>query len=92
MLDETNRNIVAAVCHSAAGGTGRGGVRLLLQAELAARWRLSERTLEKWRSSAQGPAFLKLGGRVAYRLEDIEAFEAAQLRRGGQGTVPARPV
>ena len=24
---------------------------------------------------------MKLGGRVAYRLEDIEAFEAEQLRR-----------
>ena len=28
----------------------------------------------------QGPAFLKLGGRILYRLEDVEAFEAAQAR------------
>lgn len=55
-------------------------VRHLDQTELARRWRMSPRTLERWRFEGQGPAFLKLGGRVAYRLADIEAFEAAQLR------------
>ena len=50
------------------------------QPELARRWRLSGRTLEKWRWTKQGPAHLKLGGRVVYRLEDIEAFEAEQRR------------
>jgi hypothetical protein len=25
-----------------------------------------------------GPAFLKIGSRVAYRLADVEAFETAQ--------------
>jgi hypothetical protein len=52
----------------------------LNQAELARRWKLSPRTLERWRWLGQGPRFMKLGGRVAYRLEDIEAFEAEQLR------------
>jgi hypothetical protein len=52
----------------------------LTQFEVASRWCLSPRTLERWRWLGQGPAFLKLGGRVAYRLEDIEAFEAEQLR------------
>lgn len=56
------------------------GTKHLTQAELARRWRLSPRTLERWRCVGQGPSFLKLGGRVAYRIEDIEAFEAAQLR------------
>jgi hypothetical protein len=27
-----------------------------------------------------GPRFLKVGGRVVYRVEDIEAYEAGQLR------------
>jgi hypothetical protein len=52
----------------------------LNQVELARRWKISERTLERWRWLGQGPRFMKLGGRVAYRLEDIEAFEAEQLR------------
>ncbi|PZW38717.1 helix-turn-helix protein [Humitalea rosea] len=55
-------------------------LRHLSQQDLAARWRMSVRTLERWRSQHHGPAFLKLGGRVAYRIEDVEAFEAAQLR------------
>jgi hypothetical protein len=51
---------------------------VLSQRELAQRWRLSPRTLERWRWLGQGPAFLRLGRRIAYRLTDIEAFEAAQ--------------
>lgn len=50
------------------------------QAELAKRWRLSPRTLERWRWTRDGPCYLKIGARVIYRIEDIEAFEAARLR------------
>jgi hypothetical protein len=50
----------------------------LNQIELARRWRISARTLERWRWLNQGPTYLKIGGRVVYRLADIEAFEAAQ--------------
>ncbi|MCQ4159217.1 helix-turn-helix domain-containing protein [Roseomonas sp. GC11] len=57
-----------------------GLVRHLDQHDLANRWGLSIRTLERWRYLNQGPAFLKLGGRILYRLEDVEAFEAAQAR------------
>lgn len=55
-------------------------IRHLSQIELAARWNLSHRTLERWRWTGEGPQFIKLGGRVVYRLEDVEAFEAAQAR------------
>ena len=54
----------------------------LNQKELARRWGISHRTLERWRYGGQGPAFLKLGGRVLYRLADIEAFEDSVPRRG----------
>lgn len=54
--------------------------RHLRQAELARRWGISPRTLERWRWTGDGPAFLKIGWRVAYRLEDVEAFEAEQRR------------
>lgn len=47
--------------------------------ELAERWSISPRTLERWRWAGEGPRFLKLGGRVVYRIADIEAFEAAHL-------------
>lgn len=52
----------------------------LSQKELAERWRMSEATLERWRSDRIGPVFLKIRGRVLYRLIDIEAFEVASLK------------
>lgn len=42
------------------------------QRNLAQRWNVSEATLERWRSEGLGPRFLKLQGRVLYRLVDIE--------------------
>lgn len=56
-------------------------VRHLDQIELAARWNISRRTLERWRWTGEGPQFIHIGGRVVYRLEDVEAFEAEQLRK-----------
>ena len=53
----------------------------LSQTDLANRWRMSPRTLERWRFTGEGPRFMKIGGRVVYRLEDILAFEALQLRQ-----------
>ena len=52
----------------------------LNQTQLAARWNISPRTLERWRWIGEGPRYLKIGGRVVYRLADIEAYEAEQLR------------
>jgi len=54
-------------------------IRHLNQIDLSRRWSISPRTLERWRWLGQGPQFLKIGGRVVYRLTDIEAYEAAQL-------------
>lgn len=50
------------------------------QRQLASRWDLSEATLERWRTEGIGPKFLKLQGRVLYRLIDIEKFEDDSLR------------
>ena len=54
--------------------------RCMTQTELAERWRLSEATLERWRTESAGPLFLKLGNQVRYRVQDVEAFEAEMLR------------
>ncbi len=50
------------------------------QAQLAARWQVAEASLERWRSTGIGPKFLKLPGKVRYRLDDVEAFEEACLK------------
>jgi predicted site-specific integrase-resolvase len=53
----------------------------LTQAELAERWQVSERTLDRWRAEGKGPAWLKLNGRVRYRVPDVDAFEQSRLRQ-----------
>ena len=50
----------------------------LNQAQLSQRWQVSPRTLERWRWQGEGPAFVKIGGRVVYRLADVESYEAAR--------------
>lgn len=71
------------------GAQQTGPVRHLHQIELARRWNISPRTLENWRWLGQGPAYLKVGGRVLYRIEDVETFEAANLRTSV--TLPCSP-
>ncbi|NWH07815.1 MAG: helix-turn-helix domain-containing protein [Alphaproteobacteria bacterium] len=55
------------------------------QMELAARWRISHRTLERWRWTGEGPKLLKVGGRVVYRLTDIEEYEEMMIRSSTSG-------
>lgn len=43
--------------------------------QLAKRWSMSARTLQRWRHTGQGPGFLRLGGRVVYPELDVEQYE-----------------
>lgn len=46
-----------------------------LRTNEAARWLgLSGRTLEKHRTYGTGPAYKKIGGRVVYALDDLQAW------------------
>ena len=54
-------------------------IRHLNQIELARRLGVSCRTLERWRWIGAGPQFIKVGGRVKYRLADSEAYEQSRL-------------
>ena len=58
-------------------------LRHLNQVQLSRRWSISPRTLERWRWLKAGPQYLKIGGRVVYRLDDVEAFEKSQLHLSG---------
>lgn len=60
--------------------TGQCPATYLSQEQLARRWGISSRSLERWRTRGCGPAFLKIGGQVRYRQDDIEAYERAQRR------------
>jgi hypothetical protein len=48
---------------------------MLLQGELAKRWHISPRTLERFRYERKGPPYVKIGGRVVYRVADVETYE-----------------
>jgi predicted DNA-binding transcriptional regulator AlpA len=41
---------------------------------------LSERTLEKHRCKGTGPSFIKLGGRVVYKLDELNAWAEKGVR------------
>ena len=47
----------------------------LTQSELSVRFRVSPRTLERWRWLKTGPKYTKLGGKIVYSLADVEAYE-----------------
>jgi predicted DNA-binding transcriptional regulator AlpA len=53
-----------------------------LRTEEAARWLgLSGRTLEKHRCCGTGPSYRKLGGRVVYLMDDLQAWVDESERR-----------
>lgn len=45
------------------------------ETELAKRWGISPKTLQRWRSEGRGPRYLKLSKRVVYPVDEIEACE-----------------
>ncbi|GGZ05590.1 helix-turn-helix transcriptional regulator [Novosphingobium colocasiae] len=71
------------------------GPRYLRTPDAAKLLGLSPRTLEKHRCYGTGPVFRRLGGRVVYALDDLEAWADLGTRRStsdpGVGTVyPAK--
>lgn len=52
----------------------------LNEKDLAQRLGLSVRTIQRWRWAGRGPSYLKLGGRVVYRLADVEDWERKNIR------------
>lgn len=55
--------------------------RLLRSSELADRWQLTECTVRKWRSKNVGPEYVKVGGSIRYRLDDVLRYEQAVSQR-----------
>lgn len=58
---------------------------ILTTEELAARWKMNPGSLCNWRQQGRGPKFIKVGSRVFYRVSDVEAYEAENLRRSTVG-------
>ncbi len=64
----------------AAGTPPENTLIALNESELASRWRLSVKTLRRWRQEQLGPIFCKLGARVTYLISEIEAYERRVAR------------
>ena len=56
-----------------------GDRRVLNENELAQRWGVSPKTLQRWRSEGRGPRYLKLSKRVGYPVDAILEFEREAL-------------
>jgi predicted DNA-binding transcriptional regulator AlpA len=57
--------------------------QMLTPNELAERLVRSEKSLEAWRASGTGPAYVRVGRQIRYRERDVEAWLQAN-------TVPTR--
>lgn len=60
--------------------------KFLTPRQLTERWggEIHERTLANWRASSRGPRYLRIGGKILYDIEDVEAYESG---RKVQGTI-----
>jgi excisionase family DNA binding protein len=67
-------------------------IELLTPNETAALLGMSKGTLEVWRSTKRYPLdFVKIGGRVRYRRQDVEKFlEVRTVRCGPEATTKVR--
>lgn len=43
--------------------------------EVAGRWKLNPQTLTNWRALGKGPPYIKVGTKVLYPVEGINAYE-----------------
>lgn len=52
---------------------------LMTEQMLARRWHCSASRLQRWRAAKTGSSYLKIGGKVLDRQDDVRAYEAAHL-------------
>ena len=51
------------------------------ESDLASRWRVSRRTLQRWRAAGAGPGWMLIGGAIRYPAEEVHDYER-RMRRG----------
>lgn len=66
-----------------------GSADILSEDQVAARYQVAPRTVQRWRSARRGPAYFYAGRHVRYRLADLldwEAQRAAADTRSSRGS------
>lgn len=79
MLQSTSPNRSASAHPALPAQTAPHERRVLSETELAQRWGVSPKTLQRWRTEGRGPKYLKLSKRVTYPLEAIAEYEHCAL-------------
>jgi hypothetical protein len=69
-----------------------GDKAFLTSKELSDRWRLSDQTLANWRYAGKGPRFIRVGSRVLYPIEGINAFEQSSNYIGNSEEQQPQPT
>jgi hypothetical protein len=60
------------------------GPRCCLDVQAAAAYLgICPRTLDNWRSQRRGPRFIRVGRRIVYRVQDLEAYLDAGIVEAG---------
>ena len=60
--------------------TSGSNKEFLTTKELAERWRVTEKSVLKWRKEGKAPPFYTIHGSILYRLADVEELEAAKRK------------
>ena len=64
-------------------------IQHITEKELAKRWGISHRTLQRWRSDGETLPYIKIGGRVRYTIKAIEQYEASNTNEStGRFSIP----
>ena len=58
--------------------TSGSNKKFLTTKELAERWRVTEKSVLKWRKEGKAPPFYTIHGSILYRLADVEELEEAK--------------
>jgi len=53
---------------------------MMNETELATRWNINTKTLQRWRSEGRGPRFMKMSKRIVYPIDEILDYEPQALR------------
>ena len=57
------------------------------ETDLARRWNVSIKTLQRWRSEERGPPYIKLSKAIRYPVDEIVTYEQA-IRQGMSNEAP----
>jgi hypothetical protein len=61
---------------------------MMNETELATRWNISPKTLQRWRSEGRGPRCMKMSKRVVYPIDEIFDFESRALHSATWAKAP----